>query len=715
MQSLSVRVLGEFDVDGVEPQALGSRKARTLVRLLALARGRPVSGDVLASALWGDAQPTRPADQLAVLVSRLRAVIGRDRLERGDGGYRLHYDWLDADELADLVEEIERRQRAGNVVGAAAASRVALSLVRGDAPSEPVVDDWVSARLAELDRLVSRSRRLAAAALVAAGYWVEAADLAEAAVERDAYDEDALRLLMRANVSGGRVGSALVAYAEARRRLAGDLGADPSPETEKLHAAILRGELPAARPSAPSPRLYGREAELDRMDVIAARSHTGSLEIVVVAGEAGIGKTSLLRAWSVRRAAIGEVVLTAACSALDRAVPLDALMVAIGTHLHAAGSSRTVEVLAGDAGLLAPMLGLSDGAAPARVLTDGPAGPAVLFAALLRVLQRLAEHAPLVVVLDDVHLAGPAFAEWLGFVRQRGTAMVVVVSVRPGEGERLPANESIELGPLDRAATALVGASRVDALYELSHGHPLFLAELAAGESATELPQSLVEIVSARCDELGEPAAATLRSAAVIGPRLDLDLLAAVLHRPVVAVLDDVERAVARRLLVDEAGSFGFRHELVRVALAASARAGRSALLHREAGRVLARRSDADPAEVAEHARGAGTFCSRPARCAQRPRELPSASTTQPRRRCSTMRRSCTPTPMAGSSGPACGRCVVTTRRPTKMSSGLSRAARQRWRSARGRLTSTGASTRRPSSRRTVNSPRMIFRFAPDA
>jgi len=155
-------------------------------------------------------------------------------------------------------------------------------------------------------------------------------------------------------------------------------------------------------------------------------------------------------------------------------------------------------------------------------------------------------------VLDDVHLAGPAFAEWLGFVRQRGTAMVVVAGVRPGEGERLPANESIELGPLDRAAaTALVGASRVDALYELSHGHPLFLAELAAGESATELPESLVEIVSARCDELGEPAAATLRSAAVIGPRLDLDLLAAVLHRPVVAVLDDVERAVARLLLVD--------------------------------------------------------------------------------------------------------------------------------------------------------------------
>jgi len=120
MQSLSVRVLGQFEVDGVEPQALGSRKARTLLRLLALARGHGVSADVLAAALWGDAQPAKPADQVAVLVSRLRGVLGRDRLEHGDGGYRLRYDWLDADELAGVVEEIERRQRAGNLVGAAA-------------------------------------------------------------------------------------------------------------------------------------------------------------------------------------------------------------------------------------------------------------------------------------------------------------------------------------------------------------------------------------------------------------------------------------------------------------------------------------------------------------------------------------------------------------------------------------------------------------------
>ncbi|MDT4907818.1 MAG: hypothetical protein QOI69_1059 [Pseudonocardiales bacterium] len=607
MQSLSVRVLGEFDVDGVEPQALGSRKARTLLRLLALARGHAVPADVLAAALWGDALPAKPADQVAVLVSRLRGVLGRDRLEHGDGGYRLRYDWLDADELADLLEEIERRQRAGNLVGAAAASRVALSLVRGDVPREQLDGDWADGQLADLDRLVSRVRRLAARALSAAGFWVEAADLSAAAVARDPYDEDALRLLMRANVSGGRVGSALAAYADARRRLADDLGTDPSPETEALHAAILRGEVTSDPKVSAAARLVGRQTQLDRLDVIAGRAHAGSLEIVAVTGEAGIGKTSLLRAWAARRAAIGEVVLTATCGPLDRAVPLDALMVAIGTHLHAAGTPRTAEVLAGDGALLGPLLGVStsDVTAPQR-LADGVIGPATLYAALLRVLQRLAAHAPLVIVLDDAHQAGPALAEWLRFVQRRNTAMVVLAGVRASEGEPLPATETIELGPLDHAAAAvLVGQGRVDELYGLSGGHPLLLAELAASDSA-ELPASLVEIVSARCDELGATAAATLRAAAVIGAQLDLDLLAAVLARPVVAVLEDVEQALARGLLVDEGGSFWFRHDLVRAALAASAPEPRAVLLHREAGRVLARRADADPVEVAEHARLGG-------------------------------------------------------------------------------------------------------------
>ncbi len=606
MRSLSVRVLGELSVDGLEPAALGSRKARTLLRLLALGRGGFVSGDVLIEGLWGDRLPARPTDQLSVLVSRLRAVLGRERLEHGDSGYRLRYDWLDADELTDLAAEVERRLAAGNVRGAAAAGSAALPLIRGEVVPGGALGQWAAAEQAALERLVVRSRRAAATALAAAGNWLQAVDLAFAALDRDPYDEDALRVLMRANVRGGRVGAALAAYAQMRERLADELGADPSPETESLHATILRGELAQPLPAAAAWTLVGRDAERDRLDAAAARSRDGDVQIVVIEGEAGIGKTTLVRAWAAQRAAGGDAVLFGTCGTLDRAAPLDALAIAVTDYLRRAGPARTADVLGPDHELLGRLLGMGYPVGSGQPLAEGVIGPSMLFSALVGALQRIAERAPIVLVLDDAHQAGPTLAEWLRFVLRRPLRLVIITAVRPGEGESLPASETIDLGPLDRSAVrALVGTSRLDKLYSRSKGHPLFLTELAAATDAVELPASLVESVSTRCDELGA-GSTTLRSAAVIGPSIDLDLLAGVLRRPVIELLDEVERATARRLLIEDAGVFVFRHELVRAALAASATAGRSALLHRQAARFLAGRPHADPIEVAHHAQLGG-------------------------------------------------------------------------------------------------------------
>jgi tetratricopeptide (TPR) repeat protein len=208
--------------------------------------------------------------------------------------------------------------------------------------------------------------------------------------------------------------------------------------------------------------------------------------------------------------------------------------------------------------------------------------------------------------VDDAHLAGPALADWLRFLRREQVAVTVVAAVRPGEGTVLPATAFIHLDALDRnAAAELVGLDRVDELYARSKGHPLFLTELAQQAAGAKLPASLVASVSARCDDLGPPAL-LLRTAAVIGPELDIDLLAAVLGCPVITVLDDAEQAAGQQFLVEEDGIFRFRHELVREALAASATAGRAALLHRQAGRVLDQRPDADPLTVADHARLGG-------------------------------------------------------------------------------------------------------------
>ena len=609
MTSLAVRVLGDFGVDGFEPQALGSKKARRALQLLALAAGQVVPSGVLVDALWPelDAQPARPEDQLAVLMSRLRSVLGRDRIDHRDGGYLLHCDWLDAAELAVLTDEVDRRRAVGNVMGAAAAARVALSLLRGEDP-EPLPGEWPQLKRAELARLAGRARVAAATALLDAGDWMAAADAATAALDRDPYEEAALRVLLRSYVMAGRVAAALAAYASARQRLADELGTDPSPDTIALHAAILRGELaaPAAPPAAAPAGLVGRDDELAYLDAVAARARSGPAEIVAVDGEAGIGKTTLLRSWAARHTAAGDTVLMASCGQLDRAMPLDALLTALAALLRRTGPEGTADLLGSDAALLEPVLGPVTGPRPVPWLADSMLGPAVLYAALARVLGRLTGRGPLLILIDDAHLAGPALPDWLRFVRRGELAVTVVAAVRPGEGGPLPATASIHLAPLGRAAAAeLVGPARVDELYARARGHPLFLTELAQQAAGAELPASLVESVSARCDELG-PAGALLRTAAVIGPELDIDLLAAVLGRGVVDLLDDAEQAAAKQLLVEQDGTFRFRHELVRDALAASATAGRAALLHRQAGRVLDQRPAADPVTVAYHARLGG-------------------------------------------------------------------------------------------------------------
>jgi DNA-binding SARP family transcriptional activator/tetratricopeptide (TPR) repeat protein len=607
MKSLAVRVLGDFGVDGVEPQALGSRKARLALKLLALGDGQVVPSAVLTDALWGDTPPARPDDQLAVLVSRLRSVLGRDRIDHRDDGYLLRCDWLDAAELAALTDETDRRLRAGNAAGAAAAARVALSLLRGSGPG-PAPGEWAQLRLAALERLAARARRVAAVALLEAGDWMAACDAAEQALDHDPYDEGALRILLRGHVCGGRVAAALASYTSARQRLADELGTDPSPETAALFTAILRGELapPAPVPASGSPAVVGRDGELASLDAVAMRARTGRVEVAVIDGDAGIGKTALVRAWAARREAAGDTVLVASCGPLDRGMPLDALFRALAALLRRLGPDRAADLLGPDEPLLGPLLALTPAPRLLPVLTDGMLGPAVLYAALLGVLRRLAGSGPVVVVVDDAHLAGPALPDWVRFTQRAEVPLALVLAIRPGEGEPLPATAFVHLGALDREAAAeLVGPARIEELYQRSKGHPLFLTELAQQVAGAELPASLVESVSARCDELG-PAGALLRTAAVIGPRLDLELLAAVLGRPAVELLDDAEQATARQLLAGEDGTFTFRHELVREALAATATAGRAALLHRHAGRVLAGRADADPLTVAQHARLGG-------------------------------------------------------------------------------------------------------------
>ena len=617
MAGLRVRVLGGFDVDGVPAPRLGSRKGRTVLKVLALARGRPVPVDRLVDALWPHQPPARPAEQVAVLVSRLRTAAAAD-IARTDAGYVLGVDWLDVDAAAALADEAERRLDAGALAAARAAAGAALALQRGPLLPEDPDAEWAEADRAAAQRLAARSTHAAARAALEAGDTAAAAEWAGRALDSDPYDEAALRLLMRAQAGAGRPASALAAYTRFRERLAEDLGVDPAAQTTGLHTALLQADSstaagagrPDTSPAPQPPSLTGRDDALAALDAALAAARSGVGTLVSVVGEAGIGKTTLLAAWAASARDAGALVLPARCDELGRTLALQPLVDAVDRLVSELSPQDAAGLLGPDEQVLGPLLASSARYATGErlaALTDPGAGQALLFAAAFSLLRRQAAWRPVVLLVDDAHLAGPATLAWLRQVPARlATARVVTVATqRAEESLPLPADRTVELGPLSRAdAARLVGDERVDELYARSGGNPLFLTELGSAVPG-ELPASIRQAVNERCARAG-PAAATLRTAAVIGAQVDLDLLAAVTQVPPAELLDHLEEGVRRRILVEEGASFAFRHALVREAVAATASGSRQAYIHRAAGRALQARPGADPLAVAQHARLGG-------------------------------------------------------------------------------------------------------------
>lgn len=601
-------MLGSFEVEGVPARALGSRKGRTLLKVLAVAERQPVSVDRIADLLWGDEQPSRPGEQVGVLVSRLRGVLGAGRITRTDAGYALAVDWLDVAELRDLTAVAARALAEGRVGAARAAADAALGLTGELLPDED--GEWLLAERAAVAATVRQVHRLAVDAAVAAGDNGAAAALAEQALAHDPYDEAVLRTLMAAHLAAGRPASALAAYARVRKCLVEDLGVPPTAETEAVYGQALAaadGDAPAppSSPSATPDTIVGRAPEVAALDHhLAQVSGDGRGILVVVEGDAGIGKTTLVESWS-QRAEAGAVVLRGRCDELGRDLPLQPVADALADHLRTVGTERATAVLGDDAAALAPLLG-PVAASEATVVPDSQAGQARIFAALVAVLDRIGEQTACVLVVEDLHLASAGTLAWLGFARRRTRRTLLVTTTRPGGARGLDATDHIALRALDRDTVAqLVGADRADALYERSGGHPLLLAALV--ESPDEaLPATLRDAVAARVDSLGPDVAATLRVAAVLGPDCDLELVAQVARTPVAEVLGHLEGAAKAGLIVERGNRFQFRHQLIREALEAATGAARRALLHQQAARALAGGPRPDTLAVAVHARAGG-------------------------------------------------------------------------------------------------------------
>ncbi len=229
-----VKLLGTFEIEGLDPRRLGSRKARTLLKLLAVARGQPVAVDRVIECVWpDDLAPSRPDEQVAVLVSRLRTVIGSDSLVKTSAGYQLVVDWLDIDAVADLTDQAARQLAAGNCALARVMAEAALERIRGPVLADEHEASWVAGERAPMERIIAGLRHTAARAALSGADFDTAARYASLALDADPYDELASRLAIRAHDGAGRPASALAVYAAFRERIVEELGAggDAAPAT----------------------------------------------------------------------------------------------------------------------------------------------------------------------------------------------------------------------------------------------------------------------------------------------------------------------------------------------------------------------------------------------------------------------------------------------------------------------------------------------------
>jgi DNA-binding SARP family transcriptional activator len=613
--ALRVHVIATLRVEGFTEHELGSRKARTALRLLAIAAHRPVSADRIADVLWPIEQPSDPPGQVAVIVSRLRRVLGAERITHGDSGYTLDVDWLDLTAAAELLAEAERRFAAGNPAAALAAAVSARELL-----AHPVSDDevWLEHERRAVGRLAARSRHVVSRVALAAGDIATGVEAAEQAIDIDPYDEEALRLAMAGLAAQGRGSSALAVYERVRAQLADDLGTSPSDETEAAQIAVLKG-LPVpgievvlrARTDGPggAGQLAGRAHELRLLEAAFDAVRGGTPRVVVIEGEPGIGKSALVAAW------IGGFdratrVLEVRCDQLSRVLPLQPALLMLRTFLRGAGEQDARDLLGTDAALLEPVIDWHGTATAAedttQLLAASPGGSALLFAALARVVARICV-APSVLFIDDVQRADPLTVAWIAdLARSTGLPLLLLLTRRTGEGEVPETAQTVRLAALslDEAAQ-MVGIARAEELHRRSGGNPLFLSALAAADPNSELPESIQRAVMDRCAEAGDDAP-TLRDAAVLGTRVDVDVLARVLKVEPIPLLERLERGMSLELLEERDGSYAFRHEVVRDALEASVGSPRRALLHRNAARVLITQPDADPMLIAHHARLSG-------------------------------------------------------------------------------------------------------------
>jgi DNA-binding SARP family transcriptional activator len=619
----------EARVDGVQA-ALGGPKQRCVLAVLLANAGKVVSIDRLIDSVWEDEPPPKALASLRSYVTNLRRAlnpstdpggVGEQRLQSRPYGYQLNLldgDSLDLHRFEGLVSAGRIALTRDDPAGAAEMLGAALALWHGDPFGEFTFRDFAAPdalRYAEL-RTAAIEARFDAALKVGAG--TDLVPEIEAAVAQHPLREPLWGHLMLALYRSGRSADAVRAFHRACAILDREIGAGPGERLRALFQKIsdrspdLEVERPheeATAEPAPSgvPALVGRDAELGTVMAAVRRAGAGCGGLTLVTGESGIGKTSLAHAAADQGRAGGVAVAWAGHPSGIRLPQLWTwiqLLRQLGTELGERGRRAVQRLAPGVVDALVPEWNDVDPPpSAARVAATGFA----LAEGIVAALGALASIRPLLLVLDDLHLADTASRNTLSLLAaQLPRAPIQVIGTWTYYGAGRPVNRQsfeplirsndttvVHLGGLDPGAAArlidaIAGAPTSQAVAEevwrQAGGNPFYIKELAraldgsgalpdlteAGTSS--LPGAVVGVAGRRLGVLDRPCRRALAAAAVIGPEFDVAELADIVDLPTSTVQARLRPAYETGLL-DEVphrpGAYRFSHGLLRDAVLA--------------------------------------------------------------------------------------------------------------------------------------------------
>ncbi|MCA1845198.1 MAG: AAA family ATPase, partial [Actinobacteria bacterium] len=410
--------------------------------------------------------------------------------------------------------------------------------------------------------------------------------------------------------------------------------------------------LPAALVRTGSFGFVGRDAEGEVIARLGKEVAAGERRVVLVSGEAGVGKTRLVAEAAARFHDEGTVVLFGRCEE-ELGVPYQPFAEALADYVAAAPPedlAAQLGSLGGELSRLVPSLATQvPGLAP-PLSAEPETERYRLFEAVRELLVAVAETAPVVLVLDDLHWAArPTLALLLHLVRRTDRGRLFIVGTYRdtdlgrtdpladmlADLRRIPGAGRVALTGLDEAGVVALLETIVHhavegellalmrAVWSETEGNPFFVGEVirhlvesgAAAEvdgrwvvlrplAEVGIPGGVREVVGRRLSRLSEQANEVLTTAAVIGREFDVGLLAEAIDGGAEAALDTVEQAEAVRLVVARRGRpgvYAFAHALVRSTLYEELPTVARLRLHRRIGLALERRVGAALPELARH------------------------------------------------------------------------------------------------------------------